>query len=79
MRVRGIPESASLGLHTNDEMTSFYMQTPSGFDLEVGCDGLVIDPASWEATAHTSISEWGHVWAWQKAMAEAAAAGEAAQ
>ena len=79
MRIGGVPESASIGLHTNDEMTSFYMQTPSGFDLEVGCDGLVIDPASWAPTAHKTISEWGHVWAWQKAMAEAAAAAEAAQ
>ena len=79
MRIGGVPESASIGLHTNDEMTSFYMQTPSGFDLEVGCDGLVIDPASWAPTAHKMISEWGHVWAWQKAMAEAAAAAEAAQ
>lgn len=73
MRIAGVPESASLGRHTNDEMTSFYMQTPSGFDLEIGCDGLVIDPAVWEATSHKTISEWGHVWAWQKAMEEAAA------
>lgn len=68
MRLAGVPESATLGRHTNDEMTSFYMQTPSGFDLEIGCDGLVIDPARWEATSHKTISEWGHVWAWQKAM-----------
>ena len=73
MAEHGAPESATLGKHTNDEMTSFYMQTPSGFDLEVGCDGLVIDPASWEPTAHKTISEWGHEWAWQKAMAEEAA------
>lgn len=73
MAKHGVPESATLGLHTNDEMTSFYMQTPSGFDLEVGCDGLIIDPASWQTTAHKTISEWGHEWAWQKAMAEAAA------
>jgi len=78
MRLAGVPESATLGRHTNDEMTSFYMQTPSGFDLEVGCEGLVINPAKWEATAHQSISEWGHVWAWQKAMEEAAQA-EAAE
>jgi len=73
MAEHNVPESATLGLHTNDQMTSFYMQTPSGFDLEVGVDGLVIDPATWETTAHKTISEWGHEWAWQKAMAEAAA------
>jgi 3,4-dihydroxy-9,10-secoandrosta-1,3,5(10)-triene-9,17-dione 4,5-dioxygenase len=71
MRLNKVPESASLGHHMNDEMTSFYMQTPGGFDIEIGCDGLVIDPANWETTAHDKISDWGHVWAWQKAMAEA--------
>lgn len=73
MRLADIPESATLGTHVNDQMTSFYMQTPAGFDLEIGCDPLVIDPATWTATAHQQISEWGHVWAWQKALAEAAA------
>lgn len=68
MRHAGVPRSASLGKHVNDEMTSFYMQTPGGFDLEFGCDGLVIDPARWEPTAHTEISVWGHRWAWQEAM-----------
>ena len=68
MRHTGVPQSASLGKHVNDEMTSFYMQTPAGFDLEFGCDGLVIDPAQWETTAHQDISVWGHRWAWQDAM-----------
>ncbi|HZG33394.1 MAG TPA: VOC family protein [Sphingopyxis sp.] len=71
MRRAKIAESATLGMHVNDQMTSFYMQTPAGFDLEIGCDPLVIDPATWQPTAHQKISEWGHVWAWQKAMAEA--------
>lgn len=72
MRIAQVPESATLGMHVNDQMTSFYMQTPAGFDLEIGCDPLVIDPAAWTPTAHQQISEWGHVWAWQKAMQEAA-------
>ncbi|MBK6802328.1 VOC family protein [Novosphingobium sp.] len=72
MRAEGFPESATLGRHVNDEMTSFYVQTPAGFDLEIGCDGLVIDPASWETTRHEAISVWGHVWAWQEAMKKAA-------
>ena len=72
MDAAGVAESASLGKHTNDEMTSFYMQTPSGFDLEIGCDGLVIDPATWQPTAHKTASDWGHEWAWQKAMKEGA-------
>jgi 3,4-dihydroxy-9,10-secoandrosta-1,3,5(10)-triene-9,17-dione 4,5-dioxygenase len=71
MRLAKVPESASLGRHQNDQVTSFYMQTPGGYDLEIGYDGLVIDPAAWTPTAHERISEWGHVWAWQKAMEEA--------
>lgn len=79
MRGAGVPQSASLGKHVNDEMTSFYMVTPGGFDLEFGCDGLVIDPANWETTAHTEISVWGHRWAWQDAMEAAAQDRQAAE
>ena len=71
MKALGYPESATLGQHFNDETVGFYVQTPSGFDLEVGCDSLVIDPANWEVTKHTGISIWGHEWAWQKALKEA--------
>lgn len=60
--------SATIGKHTNDEVTGFYVQTPGGFDLEIGYSGLVIDPDSWETTAHNTISQWGHVWAWQEEM-----------
>ncbi len=72
MRQFGYQESASLGRHVNDEVTGFYVQTPSGFDLEIGCEGLVIDPQTWLTTQHTEISVWGHVWAWQEAMKKAA-------
>ncbi len=71
MKAMGCSESASLGQHYNDETVGFYVQTPGGFDLEIGCDSLVIDPASWEVTRHIGISVWGHEWAWQKAMKEA--------
>ena len=74
MRIHGYPESATLGRHVNDEVTGFYVQTPGGFDLEIGCGGLVIDPKTWEATHHQQISVWGHVWAWQEAMKARAAA-----
>ena len=71
MKAMGCAESATLGQHFNDETVGFYVQTPSGFDLEIGCDSLVIDPASWNVTKHEGISIWGHEWAWQKAMEEA--------
>ena len=76
MKALGYAESASLGQHYNDETVGFYVQTPGGFDLEIGCDSLVIDPATWEVTRHEGISIWGHEWAWQKAMKEQQAAAE---
>ncbi|KMS75703.1 hypothetical protein ACM01_07985 [Streptomyces viridochromogenes] len=52
----------TLGRHSNDEMLSFYVRTPSGFDLEYGCFGLQIDEDSWEAVEHRYPVEswWGH-------------------
>ena len=79
MKRLGYPESATLGRHVNDETTGFYVQTPSGFDLEIGCDSLVIDPATWETTRHEAISVWGHEWAWQKALKDQQAQEQQAQ
>lgn len=70
MHALNVPVSATLGQHNNDEVISFYMQSPAGFDVEFGWDGLIVDPTSWVPTAHTEVSKWGHEWAWQKAMAE---------
>jgi len=51
----------TLGRHTNDYMTSFYTHTPSGFFVESGFGGLVIDPATWEPhETFNGPSLWGH-------------------
>ncbi len=55
-----VPISSSLGCHTNDKMVSFYMQTPSGFDIEYGFGGVEIDDATWETTTYDAPSIWGH-------------------
>lgn len=60
-----IPISATLGQHVNDKMVSFYVQTPGGFDLEYGWNGLVIDPQTWVPTTSMAVSAWGHKWAWE--------------
>ena len=57
---RKVPMSATLGRHVNDKMLSFYMKTPSGFDVEFGCEGLEVDDHSWVARESTAISLWGH-------------------
>lgn len=56
----GVPLSASLGQHLNDKMTSFYMKTPSGFDLEFGWGGLQVDWEQHTAFEFTKVSIWGH-------------------
>jgi len=55
-----VPISSSLGCHTNDKMVSFYMKTPSGFDIEYGCGGIEIDDETWQTTTYDSPSIWGH-------------------
>lgn len=54
--------SASLGRHTNDRMVSFYVRSPSGFDVEIGCGGLHVDDATWTTGEITAPSFWGHRW-----------------
>ncbi len=60
---RGGRLSASLGRHANDQMVSFYVQTPGGFDIEYGTDGLLVDDATWVSRQTTAVSLWGHVFA----------------
>ncbi|MCY1391578.1 Iron-dependent extradiol dioxygenase [compost metagenome] len=60
MHANGVKLSATLGQHTNDQMVSFYMKTPSGFDLEYGCDGLVVDWNQHTPFESTVVSHWGH-------------------
>jgi len=51
----------TLGRHTNDYMTSYYANSPSGFFVESGWGGRVIDPATWEPhETFCGPSFWGH-------------------
>ncbi len=54
------PISMSLGKHTNDQMVSFYSRSPSGFDVEFGYGGLLIDDTTWTVSQITKPSFWGH-------------------
>ncbi len=60
VNTRHIPLAMSLGRHTNDLMTSFYVRTPSGFEIEYGTGGLVVDDATWHETRYAAGSIWGH-------------------
>ncbi len=51
----------TLGRHTNDFMTSFYSISPSGFFIENGWGGRIIDPNTWKPYEMTEgPSFWGH-------------------
>ncbi|EFQ82374.1 putative 2,3-dihydroxybiphenyl 1,2-dioxygenase [Aeromicrobium marinum DSM 15272] len=60
VRKHGAPLSATLGRHMNDEMVSFYVRSPGGFDIEFGCEGLTVDDQRWVARESTAVSYWGH-------------------
>lgn len=49
-----------LGQHSNDKMLSFYVWSPSGFQIEYGWGGVVIDDADWKAKTYSEPSVWGH-------------------
>ncbi|MGY2491770.1 VOC family protein [Cupriavidus sp. CP313] len=49
-----------LGHHPNDKMFSFYVRTPSGFAMEMGWGGVVIDKTSWQVITYNKMSDWGH-------------------
>jgi 2,3-dihydroxybiphenyl 1,2-dioxygenase len=57
---RGVPLEMTLGRHTNDNMLSFYMQTPSGFSVEFGWGARTVDDADWQVQLHKTGSSWGH-------------------
>ncbi|MEJ6502614.1 MAG: VOC family protein [Rhodobacterales bacterium] len=51
----------TIGRHTNDFMTSYYANSPSGFFVESGWGGRVIDPDTWQPHETTvGPSFWGH-------------------
>jgi len=54
-----LPLLMDLGHHAVDEVTSFYVQTPSGFYWEYGFDG----GASQRQSEYATVQEtWGHEW-----------------
>jgi 3,4-dihydroxy-9,10-secoandrosta-1,3,5(10)-triene-9,17-dione 4,5-dioxygenase len=50
----------TLGRHVNDDMISFYMKTPGGFQMEYGTGGSVKDWGTYKVFESTRGSHWGH-------------------
>lgn len=59
----GLPVTKGLGRHWNDRMVSFYVTTPSGFDIEYGWGGIKVDRETWTEVQQAGVggaSIWGH-------------------
>ncbi|WP_433142696.1 VOC family protein [Actinomadura nitritigenes] len=56
----GQPFEMTLGMHPNDRMFSFYVRTPSGFSVEYGWGGLLVDDDTWQVTTLDRLHSWGH-------------------
>ncbi len=57
---KGVEITSSLGKHTNDHMVSFYMKNPSGFGVEYGWGGRLIDDSVWQVNTYDKANIWGH-------------------
>jgi 2,3-dihydroxybiphenyl 1,2-dioxygenase len=61
MRALGFAISNAIGQHPNDREVSFYVASPSGFDVELGWNPIVVrDEAAWQPAHYHGISLWGH-------------------
>lgn len=54
------PVSKSLGKHVNDYSVSFYLNTPSGFEVEYAYGGRLVDEATWSMGRYSMRDVWGH-------------------
>ena len=71
-RAANVPIINSLGQHYNDPMLSFYVISPSGFNMEFGWKGLMVDDDTWTVRTYSGRGElWGHTGEFMDAVAEA--------
>lgn len=56
----GVEIASTLGRHRNDKTVSFYMKGPSGFEVEIGWDGLLVDEDWVEHEFAGGGDDWGH-------------------
>ncbi|WP_326731570.1 VOC family protein [Streptomyces phaeochromogenes] len=56
---RELPITMTLGRHMTDNLVSFYMRSPTGFDIEFGAGGTLLDESFVQANPSNSEA-WGH-------------------
>ena len=59
VRDKGYPIMLEMGKHSNDHMQSFYVFTPSGFAIEYGYGGRMID-SDWQIRTYDQPMLFGH-------------------
>ena len=63
MRGMGYAIASAIGQHPNDRELSFYVASPSGFEVELGWNPIVVDAqaeSAWQPAHYQGISLWGH-------------------
>lgn len=61
LRDLGFEMAHEIGQHPNDHEISFYVLSPSGFEVELGWAALTVDESTWTPDRHyNAISSWGH-------------------
>ncbi len=63
LRGMGCAIANAIGQHPNDRELSFYVTTPSGFEIELGWNPIAVDAereAGWQPATYQGISLWGH-------------------
>jgi 2,3-dihydroxybiphenyl 1,2-dioxygenase len=57
----GLRIANAIGQHPNDRELSFYVESPSGFEVELGWNPIVVqDEPAWQVARYRGISLWGH-------------------
>ncbi len=56
----GATIAMAVGQHANDRAISFYVKTPSGFEIECGWNPIPVVEESWKGDVWDRISIWGH-------------------
>jgi 2,3-dihydroxybiphenyl 1,2-dioxygenase len=60
-RELGYRMANGIGQHPNDRELSFYVESPSGFEIELGWNPIVVqDESAWQVAKYRGISLWGH-------------------
>lgn len=62
LRQQGCAITNTIGQHPNDREVSFYVASPSGFEIELGWNPILVsNEADWKPAHYSGMSLWGHV------------------